>query len=62
MEASQSRALRVIFAFILAVWTLFALFPIYWTVVTAFKSPGEVIGGKPTFVPLPTGGEKQEKN
>jgi multiple sugar transport system permease protein len=51
MEASQSRVLRVVFAFILAVWTVFALFPIYWTVVTAFKSPGEVTGGKPTFVP-----------
>ncbi len=45
MEASQSRPLRVVFAFILAVWTVFALFPIYWTVVTAFKSPGEVTGG-----------------
>jgi multiple sugar transport system permease protein len=51
MELLQSRALRVVFAFVLAIWTVFAIFPIYWTFITAFKSPKEVTGGKPTFIP-----------
>lgn len=51
MESSQSRPLRLFYKVVLAGWAVFAFFPIYWTVVTAFKSPGEVTGGKPTFVP-----------
>ena len=51
MESSQSRPLRVFYAVVLALWSVFTLFPIYWTVVTAFKSPREVTGGKPTFIP-----------
>jgi multiple sugar transport system permease protein len=51
MESSQSRPLRFFYAVVLALWSVFTLFPIYWTVVTAFKSPREVTGGKPTFIP-----------
>jgi multiple sugar transport system permease protein len=51
VELHQSRTLKIVFAAILVVWTVFALFPIYWTFITAFKSPREVTGGKPTFVP-----------
>ncbi|MEZ5847092.1 MAG: carbohydrate ABC transporter permease [Geminicoccaceae bacterium] len=32
------------------VWLLFTVFPVYWTVVTAFKSPPAVFDG-PTYVP-----------
>lgn len=39
----------LVFAFC-GVWLLFTLFPIYWTIVTAFKSPPAVFDG-PTYVP-----------
>lgn len=32
-------------------WAIFALFPIYWTVVTAFKTPPAVFNG-PTYIPF----------
>lgn len=36
---------------ILALWVVFALFPIYWTVVTAFKRPVDIFNG-PKFIPF----------
>ena len=51
MELQQTRVTRIIFGVILAIWAVFAIFPIYWTFITAFKSPREVTGGKPTFFP-----------
>ena len=51
MELLQNRATRIFFGFVLVIWTIFTIFPIYWTFITAFKSPREVSGGKPTFAP-----------
>src|SRR6185503_2586499 len=35
---------------LLAVWTVIVLFPLYWLITTAFKSPGDVNDG-PKFIP-----------
>ncbi len=35
---------------VLALWTLFILFPLYWTVVTSLKNPADVIQG-PKYLP-----------
>jgi len=35
----------------LFIWTIIALFPIYWTITTAFKTPVAVFGG-PFYVPF----------
>src|SRR5258708_9971985 len=36
---------------LLAIWTLIVLFPLYWLLITAFKSPGDVNNG-PKFIPF----------
>jgi multiple sugar transport system permease protein len=51
MEVARSKPLRIVFGFILAVWTIFTVAPLYWIFVTAFKSQEAVTGGSPTFVP-----------
>lgn len=35
----------------LAAYSLFVAFPLYWTVITSFKSPSEVYAQPPTFLP-----------
>ena len=32
-------------------WLAFTLFPLYWVVITSFKSPLGVVGG-PTYIPF----------
>jgi multiple sugar transport system permease protein len=51
VEQTRSRPMRIIFGLVLLVWGVFALFPIYWIAITAFKSPAEVQDDKPTFMP-----------
>jgi multiple sugar transport system permease protein len=51
MELTRSRGLRIFTWSVIIIWTLFAAFPIYWTIVTSFKSPGDVGAAKPTFIP-----------
>jgi multiple sugar transport system permease protein len=44
--------LAMIFSyFILGLWSLFVLFAIYWVVITAFKTPGDVNNG-PRYLPF----------
>ncbi len=38
-------------AFGCVVWCLITLFPLYWVVITAFKTPPGVVGG-PTYIPF----------
>src|SRR5260221_11241017 len=35
---------------LLAIWTVIALFPLYWLLTTAFKAPADVDNG-PKFIP-----------
>ncbi len=44
-------ATSVIVYIILAVWTVFVVFPIYWVVTTSFKLPEHVTNG-PVFIPF----------
>src|SRR5260221_1772534 len=36
---------------LLGIWTVIVLFPLYWLLITAFKSPGDVNNG-PKFIPF----------
>lgn len=49
MGWARSRLGRVFLYLVLAVWAVFTLFPIYWTVITSFKSSRAVNGRVPTF-------------
>lgn len=51
MQRARNRGLQVILTLVLVVYTLFALFPIYWTIITAFKTQKAVSAPKPSFVP-----------
>ncbi len=51
MELAKSRPLRVVYAGVLILWAVFTLFPLWWTVVTAFKTQSAVTGATPTFLP-----------
>ncbi len=51
MSALRGRAMQIVLWAVLAVWTLFALFPIYWTIVTSVKPQQAVSGPRPTFIP-----------
>jgi len=42
---------RVIRYVMIGLWTGFALFPIYWTLVTSFKEPVDIYNG-PKFIPF----------
>lgn len=42
---------RVLPRILLSLWVVFALFPIYWTIVTAFKAPVDIFRG-PNYVPF----------
>lgn len=37
--------------FVLIIFALLFLFPIYWTITTAFKSPGQIMKNPPEFFP-----------
>mgnify|MGYP001016186908 CR=1 FL=1 len=50
MEARSK--LKMIFLYIvLCLFILFALFPIYWAIITSFKAPSEIFSKVPTFFP-----------
>jgi multiple sugar transport system permease protein len=51
VDLTRSRSLRILSIIVMVMWSIFAAFPIYWTFVTAFKSPGTATAGKPTFIP-----------
>ena len=42
---------KVLFAITIAVFALFLLFPLYWIIITAFKTTAEVQSPPPTFYP-----------
>jgi len=44
------RGRRAVLYVVFVVWSLLVIFPIYWTVVTSFKTRSDVING-PTYVP-----------
>lgn len=48
MRRASSLSVRGV---LLAIWLVFALFPIYWTVATAFKTPIDIYQG-PKYVPF----------
>lgn len=48
---SPGRAARVISYTILILWTVFTLFPLYWTTITSIKSSQTVNLPVPTFIP-----------
>jgi multiple sugar transport system permease protein len=50
-EMIRSRPLKVVFGLVLAIWAVFTVFPLYWTVITAFKRPAEITQGSPSFIP-----------
>lgn len=51
MNAIRGKALQTVLWIVLAAWTLFAIFPIYWTVITSVKPQQAVSGPRPTFFP-----------
>ena len=52
MELGRNRIERFFVITVLALWTLFTLFPIYWTLITSMKNPEDVYGTVPTFLPF----------
>jgi multiple sugar transport system permease protein len=50
----SSRLRKTIAYVILALWTLIALFPIYWILLTSLKSPMDVTSSTPKFLFAPT--------
>ena len=52
MRLEKSRWGRIVVYSTLAVWGVFTLFPIYWTVITAFKTPNDVYAATPKFLPF----------
>jgi len=51
MQATRNKGIQVLLYVILAFWTFFALFPIYWTIITSVKPQKAVNAPKPTFFP-----------
>ena len=51
MQATRNKGIQVLLYAILAFWTFFALFPIYWTIITSVKPQKAVNAPKPTFFP-----------
>jgi len=51
MILTQSRLGRLFLYAVLAFWALVTLFPIYWTIVTSFKTARAVNARNPTFFP-----------
>jgi multiple sugar transport system permease protein len=51
MILTQSRLGRFFLYVVLAFWALVTLFPIYWTIVTSFKTSRAVNSRTPTFAP-----------
>jgi multiple sugar transport system permease protein len=52
MGLEKSRSGKVIVYLLLIIWLLFALFPIYWTLVTSIKTPIDVYSITPKFLPF----------
>jgi multiple sugar transport system permease protein len=51
MDVLRLHAKRIATYALLIVWSLFTLFPLYWTVVTSIKTRAAVTGQIPTFIP-----------
>ena len=51
MSFARGRLFQVGLYALLVVWALFTLFPIYWTIITSFKSAKAVNSPRPTFFP-----------
>jgi multiple sugar transport system permease protein len=51
MALSAGRATRIISYAVLLAWTLFTLFPLYWTIITSVKPQAAVSAPIPTFIP-----------
>lgn len=51
MAFGQSRVGKAFLYLVLAVWAIFTLFPLYWTLITSVKSSRAVNGRVPTFLP-----------
>src|SRR5688572_33360292 len=51
MTLSVGRATKIISYAVLIAWSLFTLFPLYWTVVTSVKPQSAVSAPAPTFIP-----------
>ena len=51
MQRARNRGLQLVLTLVLVAYTLFALFPIYWTIITAFKTQKAVSAPRPSFVP-----------
>src|SRR5436305_14769955 len=44
-------AMKLFSYVVLGIWTVVVLFPLYWLLVTAFKSPADVYSG-PKYIPF----------
>jgi len=51
MLLARSRGLKIFAYIVIITWTLFAAFPIYWTIITSLKPPSDVSSAHPTFIP-----------
>ena len=51
MEVGKKPLVKVVVCCLLAIWGVFTLFPIYWTVVTSVKTPF-VYSITPTLLPF----------
>ncbi|MCC7022523.1 MAG: carbohydrate ABC transporter permease [Thermomicrobiales bacterium] len=51
MPTTRNRLVVGIIYFVLGIWALFTLLPIYWIAVTSIKSAKAVQGARPTFIP-----------
>jgi len=51
VNQKQIKIVKYLALFLLAIFVIFTLFPIYWTFNTSFKTMGEVNNIPPTFIP-----------
>ncbi len=51
MAFARAHGKRTAVYALLIVWSLFTLFPLYWTVITSIKTRAAVTGQNPTFLP-----------
>jgi multiple sugar transport system permease protein len=51
MTIAPGRGTRIISYIVLIIWSIFALFPLYWTFITAVKPQAAVSAPVPSFIP-----------
>jgi len=52
MKEGKKPSVKLVVFLGLLLWAIFCFFPIYWTIITSFKTPSEVYSSTPLFFPF----------